>query len=475
MTPRYGVPGLPGPAPRDMLAALRRLRRDPVGWLREQDRRFGPVFALPTPGRPVVVVHDAASVRRVLIERHRDYLKATPQYEGLARVTGEGLLAAEHATWRQRRTILAPAFAPGRLPAVGEAAARAGRRWAGAVTPGADVDPTGPSARAALEVLLDAIVAGPGAFDALDAGELLPGRRAADLADAVARASAALLRQAASPFPPAWPGPARRRLRAATAELERHVDALLATASGAKVGGDAVLACLAEALRGGAIDDAGARAEIRTQLVAGHETVAVALAWTLHLLASHPQQQERVREDPSFARPVLEEALRLHPPAWVITRRAARADELAGVTVPAGTLVIVAPAVLHSRSEVFADPDSFDPSRFVGERPGAVAAALSVAGAYLPFGAGPRQCLGRDAAFVQAGEVLSALLAGHVVVPGAHRPTPVPGVTLSPHGGTVRFLPRTPHEGRQPRNLCAGRGETAGGGPNQARHEGRRA
>lgn len=428
---------LPGPSGREMLAAVGPLRRDPVGWLAAQTARFGPAFTVPMP-RPVLIVHDPDAVRRVLIERHRDYGKATAQYLGLAAVTGDGLLAAEYDTWRVRREVLAPAFAPARLERVKAVAEAAGRRWAQRAENTWD-DVATSAGVAALEVLLDAIVAVPGTFARLDADPPGEGERVVHEVEA---ATEALLRSATSPFPRWMPGPARRGLRRCVADLRSRVDALVA-GRGEPGQADDVLACLARAVARGAVDAEGVRAELLTQLVAGHETVAAAMTWTLQLLAAHPDVQEALRADGDLARPVLEEALRLYPPAWVITRRALVDDVLAGVEVPAGTLVVVSPAVLHRRPELFGDPDVFDPKRFVGTRPGGVAAKLAQAGAYLPFGAGARQCIGRDVALVQAAAVVRELVARNRVEPGpGGLPLPRARVTLTtPAGARLRFTP----------------------------------
>jgi cytochrome P450 len=227
--------------------------------------------------------------------------------------------------------------------------------------------------------------------------------------------------------------------------------------------GDDVLALLLRAADAGELTAAEVRDELVTLVIAGHETVASCLTWVLHLLAGAPEVRTRLHEeldglagrDPSwgdlpalrYTRAVVDEALRLYPPAWVITRRAAAPDTVAGVDIPAGTLVILSPWLLHRRADRWPDPERFDPSRFLGDAPAARAARDP---AYLPFGAGPRLCIGRDLALVETVLVLAALLRDREVTrpPGTPQPRVDALVTLRPRGGLPLLLTKRGQAGR---------------------------
>jgi cytochrome P450 len=160
------------------------------------------------------------------------------------------------------------------------------------------------------------------------------------------------------------------------------------------------------------------RDQVATMLLAGHETTAVSLCWALYLLALAPQVQERVYEEArgadlergstlealSFTRAVIEETLRLYPPAYVIVRTAKRRDEFAGLRVQRGDLIVVAPWLLHRHRRRWEEPDAFRPERFL---PGAPPVDRY---SYLPFGVGPRVCIGAHFALTEATLALASLV-----------------------------------------------------------------
>jgi cytochrome P450 len=460
---RYTPLAVEGPLPADMLRAVPAIRRDPLAFLEGVVERYGDLVAFPMPRTPVLLVNTPDGARRVLQDNHRGYGKQTVQYAALSLVTGAGLLTADGDLWRRRRRIAQPAFHHGQLDAVAEQAATAGEAMAAAWTaaPGAvaDVD------RAALRTMLE--VVGRTLFAADLAAD---GERVVEAVDAALQA---VVQRARSPLPavlPGWlPTPSQRRLRQAVTTLD---DACLGVVRRRRAAGlgEADTDVLALLLRAsdvdpdtdGGLDEREVRDEIVTLVIAGHETVASCLTWTLLLLARHPQVQDRLAAEldalpagPApgwaelgalpFTRAVVDEALRLYPPAWVITRRALEDDVLDGVAVPAGTLVVLSPWLLHRREQSWPDPLRFDPDRFLSTGTGTNAGRGATRGDYVPFGAGPRLCIGRDVALVQAVLILATLLRGRRVVrPDAAAPVHVDAlVTLRPRGGLpLRLVPR---------------------------------
>jgi cytochrome P450 len=435
--------GAPGPSPWDMARAFRGVRADPLSFLGEVSARYGDVVAFPVPGPPALLVNDPADVRHVLQTSARNWGKQTVQYDALARVTGTGLLASSEPSWIEHRRLASPAFHHERLEAVADQvraaadAAIAGRSAATSFASGDAVDVAALTHR----IGLDAV--GRALFSTDLSGH------AQRLLEATSDAATLIVRLGRSVMPTAAWAPTRtnlrlrstrRRLDAISADLvaQRRSHLPSSTATGH---GDDLLGLLIDS----GLTDAEIRNELVTMVIAGHETVAAALAWTLMLLAEDQPAQDRVRteiaghpgpvsllghrETLPWTRAVVDESLRLFPPAWALSRRCHRPDVVGGHEVPAGTLVIVSPWLTHRRPDSWTDPLSFRPERFLG-------VSRAPAG-YLPFGQGPRLCIGREFALGQMVIVLSRLLtAFRLELPsGWTRPAAEAKVAVHPRGG----------------------------------------
>ncbi|GAA4358302.1 cytochrome P450 [Angustibacter luteus] len=432
-----------------MLRDLLAIRRDPLRYLERVVARYGDLVAFPLPRTPVLLVNDPDGARRVLVENARGYSKQTVQYGALGAVTGAGLLTADGPEWRRHRRIAQPAFHHGSLDAVADQSARAAQHLLGQwrdLAPGAVVDVDAACLRATLDVV------GGTLFDADLAAD------GARIVTAVGEALEVVVARARAPRPAWLPLPSKHRLDRAVATLDETCARVVRSrrARGIEPAASDLLALLLrsadpDADGQGGLTDREVRDEIVTLVIAGHETVASSLGWTLQLLAEHPAVQDRLHAELTqvlegrrpgwsdvpalrYTRRVVDEALRLYPPAWVLTRRAVEADVVAGVDVPAGSLVIISPWLLHRRAEAWPDPAAFDPDRFAADR------AAAPRPDYLPFGVGPRLCIGRDFALVESVLVLATLLQRVRFEPvrrdGAPtRPDVDALVTLRPHGG----------------------------------------
>ena len=204
---------------------------------------------------------------------------------------------------------------------------------------------------------------------------------------------------------------------------------------------------------GAGMTDRQLRDEVLTMLLAGHETTSLALSWTYYLLSQHPDVERSIADEvdrvvgggrPSFAhldrltctRRAIEESLRLYPPAWGFSRQAIGDDEIGGYRVPRGSLVFLIPFVIHRRPKLWPDPDRFDPDRFAPEHESARPRF-----AYIPFGGGPRGCIGNQFAMVEAQLIVAAIAQRYRIelVPDQDiRPEPL--ITLRPAPGIRAFL-----------------------------------
>jgi cytochrome P450 len=252
-------------------------------------------------------------------------------------------------------------------------------------------------------------------------------------------------------FPPWLWYPGKFRRRRSAAKLRAATATILARRRAEGLQGDDLLARLARAQdpeTGEPMSEKQLLDNLLTFLAAGHETTAKALTWTLYLLARAPQWQDRILAEirsvigtgPMTAehferlpvtRAVLKEAMRLYPPAPVMTRVAAEDIELGGKSIKAGTLMIIPIFVVHRHRKLWEDPDRFDPERFAPEREAKLARTQ-----FMPFGFGPRTCIGSVFALMEATAILVTLVRhARFEWDGVHAPEPVSRITLRPKGG----------------------------------------
>lgn len=432
----------PGPSGPQMLRAIRTIRSDALGFLEQMARDYGPVVQFPIPSPPTYLVSDPEAVRRVLVTHARDYDKETIQYRSLSLVTGEGLLTTSGEVWRRQRRMVQPAFHHEVLEGVVGHAARATEelisRW-GDLSRGAVIDIDEAMMRVALETV----------------GASLFGTDLSGDADRLARATIEALdvvvaRAQVPVQPPDWlPTRPTRRLRAALVQLDDAVASMVASRqrAGSADEPSTLLDLLVEAATADPpIPASEVRDELVAFLVAGHETTASALTWALWLLAGDAEVQGEVAREldevlgeraPTYAdldhlpwtRAVFDEAMRLYPPVWLVSRHAKEDDVLAGREIPAGSLIIMTPYIAQRDPLLWEAPTEFRPQRFLdGHRRGAAGDAI-----FWPFGLGPRMCIGRDFAYVEGMAVLSVLLRQVAVsrIPGVV-PRPAALVTLRP-------------------------------------------
>ena len=393
----------------ELLKQVPRILNSPVEYLDFAARTYGDQVHFKAGSVSAYFLNHPDAVQHVLRDHHQDYDKNTIQYNALARVTGRGLLTNSGEHWLKQRRLIQPAFARQKLariePFANAAADSAIERWRrlGVNTP---VDLEHEMLVISLEVL------GLALFGA----DL--GNQVHVLVDAVLAALGHIMAGAKNPLqPPAFlPTAANRKFKQALAMLDEAVESMLKGRQSSGLGDDLLSMLISAQNAQGkiALPDRQIRDEIVTLLIAGHETVAIALTWTWYLLAQNPAVYERLLSEVdtvlsgrapavtdlealSYTGQVFQEALRLYPPAWLITRRAKIADQINGISIPANSLVIISPYTMHRHEQYWQQPDVFDPQRFDEK-----SIKLQHRFAYIPFGGGPALCIGKNFALTEA-------------------------------------------------------------------------
>jgi unspecific monooxygenase len=391
-------------------------------------------------GRSSFILNTPDAIRHVLVDNYENYTRTPPSIRVLRPMLGEGLLISEGRAWKHQRRTLAPAFtpravaplAPHMIAAIDEAIAKL--REAG----GAAVDLREVMQRMTLEI------AGRTMFS------LGMGRHGAALRNFVMEYGTRLARPHFLDLllPLAWPSPqdfARARFRRRWTAFVAMLMAERRAAGKDEGAPPRDLFDLMDAARdpetGESFTDAQLADQVATMILAGHETTATTLFWSLYLTALDPATQDRVAaevgsasvdggfelERLKFTRAVIDETMRLYPPAFLIARAAAEPDTVAGLAVSRRDVIVIAPWLLHRHEKLWRDPEAFIPSRFMAPAPPPDRFA------YLPFGVGPRVCIGAHFALVEATLALAKLVGAFRIGLVDHEPVlPIGVVTTQP-------------------------------------------
>jgi cytochrome P450 len=445
----------PAPSPRpNSLGAFRlmvALKRNPLEcWA---DAHFEkPVVAGGLPFTHVLLVNEPRAIARVLLENAANYRKDSLQRRILSAGLGDGLLSAEGEQWRIQRRTLAPVFARKNITAFAPDMMRAAQalveRWRAQQQ--SIIDVSSEMSRLTLEVLQQTIFS-----DGLgrDAEQFRIAMRT--YFDTIGRIDPLDVLG----VPAFVPRTTHWRVRSTLRFFESAIDDIIRTrrsrmSASTNTAPNDILTLLLRALdpdTGSRMSEIEVRSNILTFIAAGHETTANLLTWALFLLSQSSDWRERIEAECErelggvvegmagrlhLTRAVLDEAARLYPPIAAISRVAVDADELAGEPVKRGSLVVIAPYVLHRHRLLWPDPDRFDPGRFLGTQRDAIHRY-----AYLPFGAGARTCIGSAFALQEATLVLAVIIQNfRLQLAAGKRVWPMLRVTLRPEHGMPMMI-----------------------------------
>lgn len=419
--PHDFLPGL-APPPERAPPMLTLLLRQPDNYFEIMPRAAFElaVFRPRNMGRAMVMVSDPEGVRHVLLDNVANYPKHRMSDELFSAMFGEGLLGISGDKWRRHRKIMAPAFDPRSVGGYAAVMADAARVWSenwSAVPDGTEIDVAEAMKAVTLQIICETMFSS-------DAPELTA------LAGSALGFSGAAFDFGLLDLMPLI-GPVRRAgrrdaIRAEFSRLDAAIYRMIAEReANLEAAPNDLLTRLITAKdpdEGGGLTAREVRDEIVTIFEAGHETTAVALTWTWYLLSQHPEQQAKLHAEldavldgrspttddlPNlrYTRMVIEEAMRLFPPAPTLSAREAQVDdEICGEPIRAGERVMISPWVIHRHRQLWDAPERFDPERFSPER-----SKDRPRFAYMPFGAGPRVCIGASFAMTEATLILAEL------------------------------------------------------------------
>jgi cytochrome P450 len=418
------------------------LHRDPLAVMSRLHRRHGDLVHFRIGPQRVFVVLRADLIREVLV-RHQRSFKKGPGFEAARIVLGDGLLTSEGDFHLRQRRMLQPAFHRRRVAAYGdimvEEAVRVGDAWGEREERDVAVDMSGLALRVVSRALFGA---------ELDDDARAIGRAVTEVGEFFDYLTIALL-----PVLLRTPLPRVRRFRRGIDDLEGATARVIASRRAGDGGADGDLLSILLAARdvegdGTGMSDEQVRDEALTLITAGHETTANGLTWTWHMLAQHPEVEERFHAELGrvlggrspgvadasaleYTEAVLLESMRLYPPAWGVERRAVQDQEIGGYVIPAGAAVLMPTYVVNRDPRVYPDPLAFDPERFLGPE-----AAARPDWAYPLFGAGTRKCIGVGFAMLEAVLVLAELGQRYRLRPAPGRAVvPQARVSLRPRDG----------------------------------------
>lgn len=433
-----------------LMGSWKELIEDPLGFHLRMAREHGDVVRYRVGPFEAYFVNHPEGVQRILQENHRNYNKDTFDYKVLKMAAGEGLLTSDGAFWLRQRRMIQPIFSRKRIDGFAALMVEQGEqlaaRWLEQSGPDSCVD-------VAEDMMwLTLVIVGKALF------QMELGEEAQEIGSSFGMISEHLGTIDAQTFIPKWLPVGRvARFRKALGTLDgivyRMINRRRAELQTRKEHpeGDDLLSLLLLAVdpeTGEKMDDKQVRDEAITLLVAGHETTANALAWTWYLLSEHPEVEARLHQEldtvlggraPTVADlqqlpytlMVIEESMRLYPPAWLLSRKAVEADTICGMRIPAGANVTASPYVTQRHPDAWEDPERFWPERFSPEK-----SEGRDRYAHFPFGGGPRLCIGRHFAMMEMHLVL-AHLAQHFCLklhPDA-KVVPEPLITTRPKYG----------------------------------------
>ena len=416
---------IPGPRGHFLLGSIPAIQRDRVQFLLDLRRDYGDVVRIRLGPYTAAVIFHPDAIQRVLLDNHGNYSKETRTYASLSLLVGNGLITSNGDFWLRQRRLMQPAFHRKEINALSEMIAQQTLAILDHLEAAAE---SGQAVNLSREMMNLTLGVATQAFF---------GSRVQDVDGNLGEMISFLMTDTAFRFehpfypPVGFPAPRNRQFNIALKRLDAVIYGILAERRRRPGEKNNLLDMMMEAqleedeATGGGprkMTDRQLRDEVVTLFLAGHETTAVSLCWTLYLLSQHPEVEAKLRREldevlggrrPTledlprleYTRMVRDESMRLFPPAWLTERKALGEDALCGYRIPAGITLAITPFVTHRHPDFWENPEAFDPERF---DPGLSEGRHDFA--FFPFGGGPRQCIGKSLALLETHLTLAMLL-----------------------------------------------------------------
>lgn len=434
-----------------LLGVLPALLRDPFGFLARARATYGDIYTLNLGFTKLIICNHPSHAQHLLRDHTRNYVKEGALWQSMRSLVGNGLIVSDGDFWLRQRRLMQPQFHRQRLAGLthlmGEAIQEVLATWETAATSDQPFDLTPALSQLTMRVVLKTLF-----------GTALNGQALDEVAQEMAFAINYVFVDAAGQALPRWvPLPKQRRYQQALARFDEAVYRIIAdgrrtqgTAGASEHHLLAMLLDTVDAETDARMDDRQLRDEVATLFLAGYETTSIALAWVFAYLTHYPQVMQKAQAEvdgvlgerqPTFAdlpnlpysRMILQEVMRIRPPAYWTPRTAVAEDIIDGYTIPAGATVVPFIYMVHHHPDVWSAPEQFDPERFTPEN-----SAGRHPFAWIPFGAGPRLCIGRDFALMEGQLALIMALQRYRLLPAqANLPALSLASTLRPKGGVM--------------------------------------
>jgi cytochrome P450 len=414
-----GKTTIPGPRGNFLLGSIPEIQQDRVKFLLDLQRDYGDVVQIRLGPFKAVVIFHPDGIQHILQDNHANYSKDTRTYAALSALVGNGLISSNGDFWLRQRRLMQPAFHQQQIESMSAMICQETISmldgWEPFIKNGQTLNVAHEIMRLSLSVATQALF----------------GRKVHDPDRILATSVSFLMTDTAFRFehpfyPPLWvPASHNREYNAAMKRFDGVIYGMIAERRGHPEQKNDLLGLLMHAREednGNLMNDKQLRDEIVTLFIAGHETTALALSWTLYLLSQHPDVENCLREELdevlagrtptltdlpklTYLRKVLDESMRLYPPGWLTERKAIADDEIGGYRIPAGTTLAITQYVTHRHPQFWDEPARFDPERFTPQR-----SSGRPRYAYFPFGGGPRQCIGKNLATLETQLVLAMIV-----------------------------------------------------------------